>query len=52
MATFTISIPDEIWNRAKTMFPEVNWNQVIKLGILRRLKELKKFEELKNKGMI
>ena len=49
MTTITLSLPEE-FEKAKEKFPEVNWNEVIKQGILKRLAELKKFEELKNKG--
>ena len=49
MATITVSLPDE-FKRAKSKFPEVDWNEVIKQGILKRLEELKKFEELKKRG--
>jgi hypothetical protein len=51
MATFTISAPKELVE-AKRRFPEVDWNEVMKRGILRRLEEIKKFEELKKKGVI
>ena len=51
MATFTISAPKEL-EEFKRKYPEVNWNEVMKRGILKRLKELKKFEELKAKGLI
>lgn len=42
-------MPDE-FEKAKSKFPEVDWNEVIKQGILKRLGELKKFEELKKRG--
>jgi len=51
MATFTISAPKEL-ERLRKEYPEVNWNEVMKQGILKRLAELKKFEELKKKGVI
>lgn len=49
MTTITVSLPDE-FEKAKRKFPEVDWNEVIKQGILKRLDELKKFEELKKRG--
>ena len=49
MATFTISAPKEL-ERLKREYPEINWNEVMKQGILKRLEELKKFEELKARG--
>ena len=49
MATITLSMPER-FTKAKKEFPTINWNEVLKQGILKRLKELKKFEELKNRG--
>ncbi len=49
MATFTISAPKEL-EELKKKYPDVNWNEVMKRGILKRLEELKKFEELKARG--
>ena len=49
MATLTISSPKEL-EALKKEFPEVDWNEVMKRGILKRLGEIKKFEELQNKG--
>jgi len=51
MVTFTLSMPKE-YDEVKKKYPEVNWNRIIKEGVLRRLEELKKFEELKRKGVI
>lgn len=51
MATITISMPKE-FEETKKRFPKVNWNEVLKAGILKRLEELKKFEELKTGGKI
>jgi hypothetical protein len=51
MSTFTISAPKELV-KLKKEFPEINWNHVIKEGILERLEELKKFRELKKRGVI
>lgn len=52
MATFTVSVPTELLKKARKEFPHINWNEMIKRGLLRRLGELKKFEELKAKGML
>lgn len=49
MTTITLSLPKE-FEEAKSKFPEVDWNEVIKRGVLKRLNELKKFEELKSRG--
>ncbi len=51
MAKITVSMPDR-FNRIKKEFPEINWNEVMKAGILKRLDELKKFEELKTRGAL
>lgn len=49
MATITVSLPKE-FEGAKAKFPEIDWNEVIKRGILKRLEELKKFDELRKRG--
>ena len=49
MATITLSMPKEL-ERMKEKFPETDWNEVIKRGILKRLEELKKLDLLKNRG--
>lgn len=47
MATFTISISEELKKRIET-HPEINWAEYIKQKFIERIKELQKFEELKN----
>ena len=49
MATLTISLPKG-FEQAKKRFPHINWNEVLKRGIVKRVEELKKFEELKKRG--
>jgi hypothetical protein len=51
MATLTITAPKG-FEEAKKEFPHINWNEVLKQGILQRLEELKKFEQLKREGKI
>jgi hypothetical protein len=51
MATITISAPKEL-EKLKEEFPEVNWNEVMKRGILKRLEELRKFEQLRERGAL
>jgi len=51
MPTITLSLPRE-FEEAKKKFPEINWNEVLKLAILKRLAELQKFEELKKRGAL
>ncbi len=49
MATFTVSIPKEL-KEGIDEYPEVNLAEYLKRRFQFRLKELIKFEELKNKG--
>jgi len=49
MATFTISIPKEL-KEGIDQYPEVNLAEYLKRRFQCRLKELIKFEELKNRG--
>jgi hypothetical protein len=51
MATFTVSIPKEL-KKEIDKFPEVNLAEYLKKKFQLRLKELIKFEALKNKGAI
>lgn len=51
MATFTVSIPKELKKRIDE-HPEINWAEYIKQRFDVRMKEFKKFEELKNSGKI
>ena len=51
MATFTVSIPNEL-KEAISQYSEVNWSEYLKKRFEKRIEELKKFEELKNKGKI
>ena len=52
MPRITVSIPDELLAEFKKLFPEVNVAEVIRQGIIRKLEELEKLEELKSKGVI
>ncbi len=51
MPTITLSLPKE-FEVAKKRFPDVDWNEVLKDGILKKLEQLEKFEELVKKGVI
>lgn len=51
MKRFTVSIPKELKEELDKI-SEVNWPEVAKQGVLKRLAELEKFEELKNRGLI
>lgn len=52
MPTLTLSIPDELKKRIIDAHPEVNWPEVLRRALERRVDELLKFEELKKKGLI
>lgn len=51
MATFTVSIPEDLKKRMDA-HPEINWPEYLKGKFELKIKELKKFEELKNKGKL
>jgi len=51
MATFTVSIPKEL-KEEMDQYPEINLAEYLKKKFSLRLKELSKFEELRNKGAI
>ncbi len=52
MPKMTVSVPDALLARLRKSHPEVNWAEVVRRGIIRRLEELEKFEELKRKGVV
>ena len=41
--TITVSMPDE-FEKIRKQHPYINWNEIIKQGLLNRLSELKKFK--------
>lgn len=51
MAKLTLSIPREFKERMDSL-PEVNWSEVLRRGLKRRLDKLMKFEELQSKGVL
>jgi hypothetical protein len=51
MATFTVSVPEEL-KKEMNKHSEINWAEYLKQKFEIRLKELKKFEELKNSGKL
>jgi len=51
MATFTVSIPDEL-KKKMDAHRDINWPEFLKKRFELRIKELKKFEELKNLGKL
>lgn len=52
MPKMTVSVPGEVLKKFKETCPDVNPAEVVRSGIIRKLKELKKLEELKAKGVI
>ena len=51
MATLTISIPEELKKRLDKD-PNINWSAYLKERFELKVKQLRKFEELVNKGEI
>lgn len=51
MATITLSMGKE-YELAKKRFPDVNWNEIIKQFLIKKIEEIKKFEKLKTEGKI
>lgn len=51
MTTFTISIPEELKKKIDA-YPEINWAEYLKKRFEVRIKELRKFEELKSSGRL
>ena len=51
MATFTVSIPKDL-KKKMDAHPEINWAEYLKQRFEIRIKELRKFEELKNSGKL
>ena len=52
MPKMTLSIPDELLSKFKEQFPEVNVAELARKVVTKKVEELKKFEELKSKGLI
>ena len=52
MPKMTVSVPDELLKRLRKNHPDINWAEVVRRGIIKRVEELEKFEELKRKGVI
>ena len=47
MPKMTVSVPDELLTRLRTAHPEINWAEIVRNGII---KKLEKLEELKKQG--
>ncbi len=52
MPKMTVSVPDELLEKLRKMHPEINWAEVVRRGIIRKVEELEKLEQLKAKGGI
>ncbi|MFH0875606.1 MAG: hypothetical protein V1859_06725 [archaeon] len=52
MPKMTVSVPDELLSKFKREHPDINVAEVVRSGIIRRVEELEKYEELKKKGVI
>ena len=51
MATLTVSIPEELKKKID-LHSEINWAEYLKQRFGIRVREFRKFEELKNSGKI
>jgi hypothetical protein len=49
MATLTVSIPKDLKKRMDE-FPEVNWQEAIKIRLKKRAEKLEKFEQMRKQG--
>jgi hypothetical protein len=49
MASFTVSIPDEL-KRELDEHPEINWPEYLRGRFEIKVRQLRKFEELVNRG--
>ena len=49
MATLTVSIPRNLKKRMDE-FPEVNWQETIKIRLKKRAEALAKFEQMQKRG--
>ena len=51
MKRMTFSVSKEFKEKLDR-FPEINWPEVMKTGIIKKLEKLEKFERLENEGVI
>lgn len=51
METVTLSIPDDLKKKMDAL-PQVKWSEVLREFIIRRVRQLKKFEEMVARGEI
>lgn len=51
MQRITLYLPDEL-KKKLDRHPEINWVEVSRIGLKRKVEQLKKFEELVKRGVI
>jgi hypothetical protein len=51
MKRFTVSIPEVLKKKIDKM-PEVNWAEVAKQGVLKKLQQLERFDEIEKRGAL
>lgn len=51
MATFTVAISEDLKKKID-IHPDINWPEYLKQRFELRIRELKKFEELKKRGKL
>jgi len=51
MVTITLSIPEDL-KKLMDFMPEVKWSEVFRNVIIKKVKQLKKFEQMVEKGEI
>lgn len=51
MATFTVSVPDELKKKLESV-PEINWTEYLKQRFELKIAQFKKFRKLANAGEI
>ena len=49
MATVTLYLPDELKKKLDSM-PEVKWSEVFRNIIMRKVEQLRKFQQMSDKG--
>jgi len=52
MQKMTVSVPDGLLTRLRKSHPDINWAAVVRRGIIKKVEELERFEELKHKGVV
>jgi len=49
MKRFTVNIPKELKEKLDSM-PEINWPEIAKQGIMKKLESLERFEQTEQRG--